>query len=96
MGECTLPRGVVCLEIGNAREAEELSLLRMKVRKKMLRADNRDVLCAAAIAASIYTHQDRWEVAEKFRAQVIEMSKRKLGADHPNTLTSIVNLALTH
>jgi hypothetical protein len=38
----------------------------------------------------------RWGDAEKLFVQVLEMSKRKLGADHPSTLTSMANLASTY
>jgi hypothetical protein len=40
-------------------------------------------------------NQGRWEEAEKLQVQVMEMSKMKLGADHPSTLTSMNNLAYT-
>ncbi|KAF1941100.1 hypothetical protein EJ02DRAFT_348519, partial [Clathrospora elynae] len=33
---------------------------------------------------------------EELEVQVIETFKKKLGADHPDTLTSIANLALTY
>ncbi|KAK3345614.1 Tetratricopeptide repeat-domain-containing protein [Neurospora tetraspora] len=45
--------------------------------------------------ASTYRNQGRWEEAEKLEVQVMEMSKAKLGADHPDTLTSMANLAFT-
>ncbi|KAA8646773.1 uncharacterized protein ATNIH1004_005448 [Aspergillus tanneri] len=37
----------------------------------------------------------RWEEAEKLEAQVMETCKTKLGKDHPDTLTSMANLAST-
>ncbi|KAL2016257.1 hypothetical protein VTK56DRAFT_4033 [Thermocarpiscus australiensis] len=43
--------------------------------------------------ASTYQNQGRWEEAEKLKVQVMETFKTKLGADHPDTLTSIANLA---
>ena len=36
----------------------------------------------------------RWDAAEKMLVQVMETRKEKLGADHPNTLTSMSNLAI--
>ena len=39
--------------------------------------------------------QGRWEEAEKLEVQVMETRKAKLGADHPDTLTSMANLAVT-
>ncbi|KXX76355.1 Kinesin light chain [Madurella mycetomatis] len=40
-------------------------------------------------------NQGRWEEAEKLFVQVMETRKTKLGADHPDTLTSMANLAFT-
>jgi Flp pilus assembly protein TadD len=42
-------------------------------------------------------HEDgRWGEAEKLYVQVIEIQKEKLGADHPDTLASMANLAVTY
>ncbi|KAF1813825.1 hypothetical protein P152DRAFT_394012, partial [Eremomyces bilateralis CBS 781.70] len=40
--------------------------------------------------------QDRWKEAEELEVQVMEASKRVLGAEHPHTLTSMNNLASTY
>ncbi|KAF2189129.1 hypothetical protein K469DRAFT_763874, partial [Zopfia rhizophila CBS 207.26] len=40
-----------------------------------------------------YNKQGRWEEAEKLRVQVIKTHKKKLRADHPDTLRSMKNLA---
>jgi hypothetical protein len=45
--------------------------------------------------ASTYGNQGRWDAAEKLEVQVMETRKKKLGADHPDTLTSMNNLAFT-
>jgi Flp pilus assembly protein TadD len=45
--------------------------------------------------ASTYLNQGRWDAAEELFVQVMETSKKKLGADHPDTLTSMANLAFT-
>jgi Tetratricopeptide repeat len=45
--------------------------------------------------ASTYRNQGRWKEAEKLEAQVMEMRKRVLGEEHPDTLTSMNNLAFT-
>ncbi|KAF2463184.1 uncharacterized protein BDR25DRAFT_320196 [Lindgomyces ingoldianus] len=37
--------------------------------------------------------QGRWEAAKALFVEVVETSKTKLGKDHPNTLTSMCNLA---
>ncbi|KAK4193988.1 Tetratricopeptide repeat-domain-containing protein [Triangularia verruculosa] len=44
----------------------------------------------------IYYDEGRWEEAEKLFVQVMETRKTKLGADHPDTLTSMANLASTY
>ncbi|KAK4667919.1 LOW QUALITY PROTEIN: uncharacterized protein QC764_0111100 [Podospora pseudoanserina] len=48
-----------------------------------------------ATIGRIYYDEGRWEEAEKLFVQVMETSKTKLGADHPDTLTSMANLAST-
>jgi hypothetical protein len=37
----------------------------------------------------------RWKEAEEIQIQVMETSKRVLGAEHPDTLNAMVNLAST-
>jgi hypothetical protein len=46
--------------------------------------------------ASTYGNQGQWKEAEKLHVQVMEASKRLLGAGHPDTLRSMNNLALTY
>ena len=45
--------------------------------------------------ASTYRNQGRWKEAEELEVQVMETRKRVLGAEHPDTLTSMNNLAFT-
>jgi hypothetical protein len=45
--------------------------------------------------ASTYRNQGRWDAAEELEVEVMETSEKKLGADHPSTLTSMNNLAYT-
>jgi hypothetical protein len=45
--------------------------------------------------ASTFRNQGRWDAAEELFVQVMETRKKKLGADHPDTLTSVKNLAFT-
>jgi hypothetical protein len=45
--------------------------------------------------ASVYSSQGRWPEAEQLDLQVIGTRKAKLGEDHLDTLTSMVNFALT-
>jgi len=46
--------------------------------------------------ALLYKDQERWAEAEKLQVQVLIICKKKLGSEHPNTLTSMGNLALTY
>ena len=43
-----------------------------------------------------YREQGRLNEAEQLEIQVIEMTKKLLGAEHPDTLTSMENLASTY
>jgi hypothetical protein len=43
--------------------------------------------------ASTYRNQGRWKEAEELFVQVMETSLRVLGQEHPDTLTSMNNLA---
>ena len=46
--------------------------------------------------ASTYQNQGRWNEAEQLAVQVMDMSKKLLGAEHPDTLKSMANLAGTY
>ena len=43
--------------------------------------------------ASTYRNQGRWKEAEELDVQVMQTRKRRLGEEHPDTLTSMANLA---
>ncbi|KAH7007845.1 Tetratricopeptide repeat-domain-containing protein [Microdochium trichocladiopsis] len=45
--------------------------------------------------ASTYRNQGRWAEAESLDLQVMEIKKKVLGPEHPDTLTGINNLACT-
>jgi hypothetical protein len=45
--------------------------------------------------AATYWEQDRLDEAETLEAEVMDMSRVKLGTDHPDTLNRIANLAFT-
>ena len=47
------------------------------------------------MVALAYKHTVRWGAAEELEVQVIETGKKKLGVSHPDTLTSMNNLAIT-
>jgi tetratricopeptide (TPR) repeat protein len=48
-----------------------------------------------AALASRYHNEQRWKEAEELEVELVEISKRVLGAEHPSTLTSTANLAST-
>ncbi|KAK3898990.1 hypothetical protein C8A05DRAFT_37396, partial [Staphylotrichum tortipilum] len=48
------------------------------------------------VLGRIYYDEGRWGEAEKLEVQVMETRKTKLGADHPDTLASMANLASTY
>ncbi|CAI7579555.1 unnamed protein product [Penicillium pancosmium] len=81
---------------GQWREAEQLEVQVMEIRKTKLGADHPDTLTSMANLASTYRIQGRWEEAEQLDVQVMEIRKTKLGADHPDTLGSMNNLAATY
>jgi hypothetical protein len=43
----------------------------------------------------MYSNQGRWKEAEELQVQVMQTRKRVLGDEHPDTLTSMNNLAIT-
>jgi hypothetical protein len=45
--------------------------------------------------ALTFLNEGRWKEAEEVLVQVMETMKRVLGAEHPDTLTSMANLAYT-
>ena len=46
--------------------------------------------------AAAYWNQGRWNEAEQLEFHVMEMRKKLLGAEHPDTLTSMASLATTY
>ena len=48
-----------------------------------------------AMVALAHKLRGRWEEAEKLEVEAMETLKTKLGAGHPDTLTSMNNLAFT-
>ena len=47
------------------------------------------------LGLATYGKQGRWKEAEELDVQVMETKTRVLGAEHPDTLTSMNNLAFT-
>jgi Tetratricopeptide repeat len=48
------------------------------------------------MVALAYTVGGRWKEVEELEVQVMETRKRVLGQEHPDTLSSIANLASTY
>jgi hypothetical protein len=46
--------------------------------------------------AGTYSNQGRWNEAEQLEVQVMDMRKKLLGADHPDTFGNMGNLASTY
>jgi tetratricopeptide (TPR) repeat protein len=84
-----------CLETGDGGEAERLSVLAMKARKRIFEADDEAVLWAMSMLSLAYRLNGRWEEAETLQVQVMESRMMKLGEDHTLTLTSMADLAST-
>jgi len=70
-------------------DVSTVSLGRLDVPEKMMDFVWRTV-------SSVYYDEGRWSEAEELEVQVVEMHKKKLGEDHPLTLTSMANLAMTY
>ena len=62
---------------------------------KSLPNDDTSLLDSTDNLAMTFAHQGRWNESEELRVQVVEISKRVLGAEHPHTLMSMHNLAWT-
>src|SRR5882762_900208 len=83
-------------EAGYWKEAEELKIQVMQMRKNILGGEHPSTLTSMANLASTYKNQGRWKEAEELEVQVMQMRKNILGEEHPDTLTSMANLASTY
>jgi Tetratricopeptide repeat len=59
-------------------------------------ADEIQKLFIGSTIGRVYDKERRWKEAEKLQVQVMEMSTRMLGTKHPDTLSSMGNLASTY
>ena len=69
---------------------------RLRYVSRFARPSSRPAILTLASMAKLtltYSNQGRLEEAEKLEVQVLETFKTKVGADHPDTLTSMSNLA---
>ena len=72
-----------------------MSVQAMKIWEKILGQEYNDTLNSITIVDLAYKFRGRWDTAEELFVQVIETRKKKLGANHPDTLTSMNNLVFT-
>ena len=83
----------VLKENGDLKNAEQLIVQVIDMRKKLLGTEHPDTLSSMANLARIYWDQDKWNEVEQLEVQVMDMRKKLLGAEHPDTLNSMENLA---
>ncbi|KAJ6114394.1 hypothetical protein N7486_000172 [Penicillium sp. IBT 16267x] len=84
------------LESGNIEDATEMALRSRKQRLEVFGAENQKSLQTTIVLAVAYRDDGRWQKAEQLFLQVIETCKSKLGEDHPDTLSSMANLAMAN
>lgn len=82
-------------ESGNIVESRDMAFMWRNQRLEILGAEVEETLGSTAMLAVAYQLERRWVEAEQLFVQVMETRKTKLGADHPDTLTSMANLAST-
>ena len=87
---------LVMSENGDWKNAEQLEVQVLDMRKKLLGAEHLDTLTSMGNLASTYRYQGRFNEAEQLQFQVMNMRKKLLGTEHPDTLTSMGNLAMTY
>ena len=64
----------------------------METRKTKLGADHPDTLTSMNNLAWTWKHQNRPEKALELMIEVVQLSKRIVGSNHPNTRASIYTL----
>ncbi|PLB41714.1 violaceus kinesin [Aspergillus candidus] len=86
-----------CLDSdGRWKEAEDLKLQVLQLRKQVLGPEHPETLTSMSNLAIIYQHQGQWKKAEELEIQVLQLRKQVLGPEHPHTLASMSNLASTY
>ena len=87
---------LVMKENGDCKNAEELEVQVMDIRKQVLGAEHPGTLTIMSNLADTYWNQGRWDEAEQLQVQVMDMSKKVPNAEHPGTLTTMSNLAMIY
>ncbi|KAL2819850.1 hypothetical protein BDW59DRAFT_164884 [Aspergillus cavernicola] len=80
---------------GQWKEAEELDVQVLEIRKQVLGPVHPETLRSMANLAATYRDLGRLKEAEELGLQVIESHHQVLGPEHPDTLSSMANLAYT-
>ncbi|CZR68796.1 uncharacterized protein PAC_18696 [Phialocephala subalpina] len=81
---------------GRWKEAENLDIEVIKIRKTKLGSEHPDTLTSTINLATTYWNRGQFKLAEELEVKAMETSKAKFGADHPETLRVIANLASTY
>ena len=84
---------LVMRENGDWKNAQELEIKVMGMRKKLLGAEHPDTLLSMGNLAVTYRNQGRWSEAEQLEVQVMDIV---LGTEHADTVPSMANLAVTY
>ena len=87
---------LVMKENGDWKNAEQLEVQVMDIRKKVLGAEHPNRLTTMSDLANTYLAQRGWNEAEQLEVQVMDIRKKVLGVEHPNTLIIMSNLAFTY
>ena len=83
-------------ENGFLKEAEELYIRVLEIRKRVRGEEHPDALKTMQDLASTYKKRGRYREAEELEVRVLEIRKRVLGEEHLDTLMSMANLAETY
>jgi tetratricopeptide (TPR) repeat protein len=78
---------------GRAGEAEQMSVVSMKVRSEVLGGEHAETLGSTEMVALARTLGGKYEEAEAMYRQTLAKNEKVLGHEHPHTLTSMGNLA---
>jgi tetratricopeptide (TPR) repeat protein len=78
---------------GRAGEAEEMSVVSMKVRSKVLGEENAETLSSMGMVGLARVLGGKHEEAVAMHRQTLARMAKVLGQEHPNTLASMNNLA---
>ena len=67
---------------GRWKEAVELDIQVVEMRRKVFGAEHPDTLTSMGNLALVYTNQEQWKAAEELGVQVVEVTQRVLRAEH--------------